>query len=359
MPKGRIPKIKVDIKPNEPSAGKQRTVAFFWYNLPIHSGARVHDYQIIQSIAQSGFKVISYSNAVPPFLGDYKNHPNITWLIKPDLNSLPPIDLVICSPGPMERVGITFANNKKIPIWLVSYGPLKWCLSEMGEQFPDEAIIKDRHLKADLVITSSEMAKEKFIEWIPEVNGRIEVVKPYINFGKFPETLPEKKNKTLTYCGRIQAYKGYQEFLRWGNEYRNKFCRELELNLIATGAVEERSRWTIQFNPIDNIPEDKKFEIMASSMAGFVPSRMETFGLVPGEFIALKVPVIVLDIPQLRREYGDTLIYVNNQNDFFKAMDEIINCPPINCEMNPAQKAELSSNRMINQLKTLIEGKIK
>jgi len=352
-------KASEEVSQEIPKPSSRKKIAFFWYNLAWHTGARVHDYQFLLSLANLGHKVVSYTNSVPTFLRDYPGHKNVTWIIKQPLETptLKDIDLVVASQGPYLVKALEIAEQRHIPIWIFSYGPEKWFYNEMNERLIDENVLISRYKKADLVITSSDYARNKFISWIPDLEMKLEILTPYIHFEKFPkDDVP--KEQSITYCGRLVEYKGYKEFLRWGNEFRKKFCPELKLNLIAGGLIEERGRWTTQFSPHDMIDETSKFKIMKSSIAGFVPSKFETFGLVPGEFLALGVPCIVLDNQTLKSEYGNELIYVDHPEGFFNALKKIMSNGYTCFGLSEDKKKALSSQKMKARLKNIIERRL-
>jgi len=371
--------VDKQLKPAEPKAESQlvppviqkktsttplplKRIGFFWYNLPWHTGARVHDYQVILALARAGVKVVSITNSIPSFIRDYPSHKNIEWIVNPQIDYVRAgnLDLIIASSGPWVGKALTHSKKQNCPGWIFAYGPQKWFYETMNEVVPDENVLTSRYKQAGAIIVSSELAKGKFVGWIPSVEMKVEVVKPYVNSVHFPKEINKPDVPTITYCGRVGSaeYKGYKDFLRWGGEFRKKFCPNLELNVIANGSIDEKERWPIKFNAFDGISESDKFKVMSQSTAGFVPSKYETFGLVPAEFLALGIPVIAFENEQFQSEYGNDLNYVHSDTEFFKVMNGIIAGKILPIKMKEEKVKELSEKRMDKQIKNMLQRRL-
>jgi hypothetical protein len=82
--------------------------------------------------------------------------------------------------------------------------------------------------------------------------------------------------------------------------------------------------------PMDRCSDVEKFSWIKGAVAVLAPSLFEGYGMVPGEALACRTPVVVYDLPVLRWAYQELPVYVpwNKPEEFKKTVAQLVLAPP-------------------------------
>jgi len=301
-------------------------ILFMTADDPGYSGARYSDYALVQALAKTGAHIHVCTPKESPFMNDWKREIGISF----EFNNRYAIkyagfDLVIGTPPQCLKRAIEYGEFFQIPIWLFCYETDKWLTEEVPEWKDKIVDHREEYLQADAILCSSKMTKEKFYEWDKRFNRiPIHICEPPLNLEVMKSVLKQKIENEITYIGRIADFKGWKEIGKAIIEMKDP----LDLNYIGTGTSKVREVFgngnnLHKFNYYERVDDKTKFQIIQRSKAGIVLSRHEGFGMVPAEFLAFNKPFVALELKQLKREYGDDLIYVKNQKNLKEIQESI------------------------------------
>ncbi|MCK5020233.1 MAG: glycosyltransferase [Candidatus Peribacteraceae bacterium] len=303
----------------------------FFCNTSIHySGGRIHLYQYAWALAAGGVDVQFYTDRKPIWVADYPKQENLHIVVG---KSNYPKDIdVLVTDGKQSYGARAIAYRKQNPrtkLVLMNFETPNWVA-----KFNERVSKKMQHTMdvckaADLLVCNSDESAKYLREYLT-TNTPIEILNPAANnlalkqLCKIPLTPEERKVPFVVWSSRASAYKRRDVAIDSVMSYNKP------LNIICIGAssgIKAKStskHKIISFNqPIDDA---QKMWLMKHAEAVIAPSEFEGFGMVPAEALCCGTPVVVFDLPVLRQNYGDRLVYAKwkDSKDFTKKLHEVL-----------------------------------
>ncbi|GAH49401.1 unnamed protein product, partial [marine sediment metagenome] len=98
------------------------------------------------------------------------------------------------------------------------------------------------------------------------------------------------------------------------------------------------------YHRLQGVDDRTKFELMRHAALVLAPSDFEGFGMVPSEALSAGTPCLVYDLPVLRQEYGDALVYTprGDAKAFIAKAHALLDAPP--------KVPEVIQQQMVNSL---------
>ena len=340
-----------------PSPSSKKRIGMFAFTSTHYSGGRIHLWQMAWALADNGHEVWFVTNRIPMWEKDYPVHPNMK-LVTEKKPALPPdFDYVITDGKRGEGKGaINYRSlyptaklcvlNFETPHWVAKYD--KVTAAKMEDTVP---VLKE----ADILFANSEDSCQDVREVLGS-NTEVTAVPPVVNTHAINQTgvvLPQeveihKDTPYVVWVARGSAYKGIQDAVNAVKAYPGK------LNLYAMGhpgniyKSNDEDHKFISFGGV--ITDAQKMLLMKGAEAVLAPSKFEGYGMVPGESLCCGTPVVVYDLPVLRANYGDRLIYAKwgDTAEFASKVQQTIKNPP------RVDAEEARSRYGLNAMKTLL-----
>lgn len=162
------------------------------------------------------------------------------------------------------------------------------------------------------IVCVSPAAAAELCRWLPELEGRIEVVHNGIDLDAFSAVRPERESGTVTVLsvGRLTEAKNYHRAIEAFSLLMSR-CEEDLYYLIAGGGGLEKSLRShaaalgvsdrVRFlGEVDDVPA-----LMRRADVFFMPSSREGFGLAAVEAMASGLPVVASRLPGIGDVVGD------------------------------------------------------
>jgi glycosyltransferase involved in cell wall biosynthesis len=316
-------------KPAEPDTVTTR-IGIWLKTSSSYSGGRLHMYQYAICLAQAGAEVFLITNNDPRWMRDYPRVGRLKVLDDGHDCVPPDLDIIVTdSKGDLGRKALDYKKrNPRIPFVCFNFETSNWV-----RQFcPDYATkLNDDSLKqvfthADFLIANSQESGKWLLEWIGK-DIPLGIVPPAVN----THSLEKQANIQMpprTYAlwsGRSPAYKGS----RLAGEAI--WAVDAQLDFVTMGNPIGPPRDTNQHKHLHYpaVSDAGKFQLMRDAHVVLAPSLFEGFGMVPMEALARGTQCIVYDLPVLRQNYGDRLIYVpwGDAEAFTAKVAEIVTSP--------------------------------
>jgi len=136
--------------------------------------------------------------------------------------------------------------------------------------------------------------------------------------------LDKKIGLDLLYLGRLFPYKGIENLLEYFSRLSQKNIR---LHIAGNGPLENLVRQYAQTDQRINfygfvLGEEKEDLLFRADVLVFLPTEIETFGMVALEAMQHGLPVIASNVPSNRQLIDDRSsgIFIENEKDFFEAV---------------------------------------
>jgi hypothetical protein len=212
--------------------------------------------------------------------------------------------------------------NFETPNWIRHYAP---------EAAPNQPEMGSCYADASLVLCNSGESLKWLREFMP-INCLTGVLPPAANTYALDQAcaLPEDVDTSepyIVWSARSSAYKGLSVITAAVQQMAQP------MNLVMIGKPSNLPTDTKLhkfFKFQKPITDEQKMKLIAGAQCVAAPSRFEGYGMVPGEALCNGVPVVVYDLPVLRQNYGDRLVYAkwNDPVDFAKKLVETIQSKP-------------------------------
>ncbi len=291
---------------------KTRRFGFFMHASTFYSGGRIHLYQYAHSLASLGAEVWLITNTRPKWMADYPVLKTLRLAIVGQDGVPPDLDVAVTDgKGAIAKTALDWKRkHPRQVLALLHFENSKW----LGQTLPDagkhmgSSGWKPLYDAADLWLANSGESAKWLKRWMGKEHP-VYVLPPAVNtyaLERFKIPRPIARPYAV-WSARSQAYKG--------------------------GATAIAAIWSLKqpfdlvvFGRINNLPADtskhkchictdqndaSKFGLMRDAHMVLAPSLFEGFGMVPAEALASGTPCIVYDLPVLRQNYGDRLIYVS------------------------------------------------
>jgi len=288
---------------------KTKRVGLWLFTSPHYSGGRIHMYQFAWCMANMGMEVYLITNCCPKWIRDYPKLDKLKILID-GTNPIPPdIDVVITDSKQTigQKAWEYKSRNARIPLICFNFETPNWVKEFCPEYGSRLAVSSDLFNKADYLLANSRESRKWLLKWL---KNPIEcgILEPAVNtWGmKQKATLIPPANPYVVWSARHADYKGADVAMDAILEL------DYPMDLVCIGSPKGVSRETKphRMHIFNGKSDGEKFELMRGAELVLAPSLFEGYGMVPGEALACGTPVIVYDLPVLRQEYGDKLIYV-------------------------------------------------
>jgi len=321
-----------------PAPSSKKRIGFYTFTSNHYSGGRIHLWQMAWALADMGHEVWFITNARPIWQKDYPDTPNLK-LITDTTTPIPPdFDYVITDGKLAAGKGAVQYNtlypraklcviNFETHLWVAKYA--LETSKRMENTIP---VLK----AADILLANSEPSCQDVREAIGRPDADVTAVPPVVNTYAlgFPDVkLPAEMERNagtpyVTWVSRASLYKGIQDAVNAVKAYPGP------LNLIAMGhpgVINKHDSDLHKFITFGAALSDaQKMKIMAGATCVVAPSKFEGYGMVPGEALCSGTPAVVYDLPVLRENYGDRIVYAKwgDSADFSKKVRETVDNPP-------------------------------
>jgi len=266
-------------------------------------------YQFAWCMANMGMEVYLITNACPKWIRDYPKLDKLKVLID-GTNPIPPdIDVVITDSKQTigQKAWEYKSRNDRIPLICFNFETPNWVKEFCPEYGSRLAVSSDLFNKADYLLANSRESRKWLMEWLKEPT-ECGILEPAVNtWGmKQKATLIPPENPYVVWSARHADYKGADVAMEAILEL------DYPIDLVCIGSPKGVSRETKhhRMHIFNGKSDGEKFELMRGAECVLASSLFEGYGMVPGEAMACGTPCIVYDLPVLRQEYGDKLIYV-------------------------------------------------
>jgi len=322
-------------------------ILHFCENVDTHySGGRYHHWGLAVGMAQAGHYCHILTNCIPPFISDFPMPDNMTVQVG-SLNgtaiSEGNFDLVVGDPVPGASLALAYSKQYEIPCMNMIFDPPNFMRAEENKGrtgIPVQAIDENKYINlgfwhaikhSDYVLASTEVTKRFSMEWVERTDEEnFFILNPPFNDSKILAVPPPAVIKDeITFVSRMVPHKGITELIRAISLMPHK----MPLNLIGSvgglpkWVTEEAKAQGVEIRFLPKIPDDQKFKIMSESALICIPSKFEGFGMVPGEALMLGKECVVLDIPTIRENYQEHVVYASRfkgPEDLSRALQEAL-----------------------------------
>lgn len=309
-------------------------VGCFLHNSKFYSGGRVHIFQVLWTLADMGAEVYLITDNLPRWLNDYPSQKRLYIVNSSDRRPPDDLDLIftdgkgaggeIATAYKLDHPNLPYiCLNFETPNWVEKYVP------ETAGKMPE---MKAYYKHANLLLANS----SESLKWLKEymtVKVPTGVLPPAANTfamdKPFDNPIPDKHRGVpyVVWSARGSAYKGAQVI----TEAILSYPKPLNLVLIGQPSSLPGNTEAHAFIHFSSpITDAQKMGLMKGAVCVAAPSLFEGYGMVPGEALGCGRPVVVYDLPVLRQNYGDRLVYAkwNNRGDFTKKLHATIDNPP-------------------------------
>jgi len=300
-----------------PAEGRAKRVGVWLKTSVGYSGGRIHMFQYMWCLADSGADVYMMTNLRPLWAADYPQSARLHIL---DSGAPPPEDLDVVITDSKGEHGNAALDWKRrhpwVPFVCMNFETTNWI-----EKFlPGTRISTSRgsFLKADMLLANSGESRKYLLEWMRS-DIPCKVLPPAVNtlaIRQMEQLAPPPPSGGRPYA--VFAARGVAHKRRSLAEKAVKSIKgPFDLYIFSSSDAMPASTPQHRFHAFVNKPDVEKFALMRGAHFVLAPSLFEGFGMVPGEALASGTPVIVYDLPVLRQEYKGAkgIIYVPRGNE--------------------------------------------
>jgi len=317
--------------PPIPSNVQGWRVAFVIHTSPYYSGGRIHLFQYAWNMARAGADVLYVSESVPKWAADYPNT-NITYLTANNAAALPKdIDLLVTDgKDKISAIALDYRRthtrsklivmNFETPNWMQEFDP-----KTAGKMQQTRTPL----MAADVLMCNSEESETYLRKYLGDNDKECLILPPAVNdtaisaTSKNPATDLVGATPYISWSARSSKYKCNEHAVNAAFSY------ESPLDIVCIGRPSAKIKDTKdhRFHTFGRPVSDKeKMAVFRDAACVVAPSLFEGFGMVPSEALSCGTPVVVYDLPVLRQNYGDRLVYAkwNDEADFIKKVHEVV-----------------------------------
>ncbi|MCK5607728.1 glycosyltransferase [Candidatus Pacearchaeota archaeon] len=305
-------------------------VGCFMHTSRFYSGGRIHMYQFAWTLANMGAEVFLTTDNTPIWKNDYPATKNLHIITGSTPKKLPGDLEVLITDGKaaagMHAVEYKRAHpnsllvclNFETPNWMAKFDP------SIAAKMPK---LEEIYKNADIILSNSEESRKHLLEYMT-VKCQTGILPPAANTyaiskNQNPLTKEDLKTPYVVWSARGSAYKGCSTAINCVKNYKHP------LNAVLIGKPTNIPKNTdlhkfISFKT--PITDAQKMSVMQDAACIIAPSLFEGFGMVPSESFCNGTPVVAYDLPVLRQEYGNRIVYAKhgNADDFCKKVYETI-----------------------------------
>lgn len=306
--------------------------ALFMNNIGHYSGGRYYLVYIAYLLANMGHKVTVITDKMPLFLKDFryieigdrlewicdKQTRKTKWFLNSSNNEF---DIILESP--LASAGFLYANKWRVPLYAILFeSPNYVAKYRDGDDSTEDYW---RPYKQGILSTSnkliciSEVGSNYAKDWLKGYRGNIEVVQPCINTWIADRVKQPERENEITFVGRHVEFKNPSDIIHAVSKIPRKIRPDINFvgshsSKLRVSMVNSAENLDVNIRFYANVTDDEKFYLIKRSKLLIFPSLFEGFGIPPAEAIYCGVPVIAYDIPVLKREYGNSIDYVEPNN---------------------------------------------
>ena len=298
-----------------------------------YSGGRIHMFQFAWTLANLGAQVFIITNRVPKWMQDYPPCPGLQIICTKD-DAIPiDIDVIITdSKEDLGRQALEWKKrNERIPFVCFNFETPNWVelfAPGYASRLPDT---RNVFKFADMIMANSNESMKYLRDWLNCGDAPIpgKVLRPAVNTYALERSDEASKNilsriqhPFAVWSARSADYKGSKTVIDtiWKLDF--------PFDLVTFGHLVHGPKTTTlhAHYPLEGYGDIEKYAVMKAAQVALAPSLFEGFGMVPGEAICCDTPCIVYDLPVLRQEYGNRLVYAkwNDPQDFLKKFRRIV-----------------------------------
>ena len=301
-------------KPQEPAheAAVTKRVGIWLSTSSQYSGGRIHMFQYALCLGRLGVEVYLFTRGSPRWAQDYLDA-NLVTVVQLDDGGVPPdIDVIVTdSKTDLGRKAWQYKQqHPHVPFVCMNFETPNW-VAQFAPEYAKKLTPPGTYThfpKADMLMANSGESLKWCKEYISWDGGLCAVLPPAVNTDALahPARTIKPRRPYALWCGRGSDFKGSD----LACEAVWSLGREFDLVAFGTPRHVEHDTGQHQLHEYRGKSDAEKFALMAGAHMVLAPSTFEGFGMVPMEALASGTPCVVYDLPVLRQNYGDRLIYV-------------------------------------------------
>jgi glycosyltransferase involved in cell wall biosynthesis len=313
----------------------KKRVGIWLTTTPFYSGGRIHLYQYAWTLMKLGAEVMLITNQSPRWAADYPADHRPHLLIDGKDGIPDDIDLIVTdSKGDVGKRALAYKkSHPRIPFVCFNFETPNWVAGFV----PDYAKKLESHPEvfqnANLLIANSRQSAKFLGEWMgPEYPIPIHVIPPAANTSVLDQadSLPpllDPKRPYAVWSARNAEYKNGRMAMDAILAQKAPFDLWMigqRPDNIPQATAEHRIEY------LAGIPDAQKMSLFKNAAVALAPSLFEGYGMVPAEALCCGTPVIAYDLPVLREEYGDRIIYAkwDDPKDFISKIRGVLENRP-------------------------------
>ena len=302
-----------------------KRIGIFLKTTSYYSGGRIHLYQFAWNLANAGAEVYLITEGIPIWRTDFPHLKNL-HILQLGTDKIPP-DLDVVVTDGKHKIGQKGADykakNPQVQFVVWSFETPNWVAqfdAGYSRRIPNQKVL---FKKADALIANSKESA-KWLREFTKCNKPLYHIEPAVNPTDTPLPLYTDR-KFAVAASRAAMHKH-------GNLIMNAVRNVKEpFDLVLFGSIGGHGRSTKNHRIIlaRDLTEPMKLAHMQAAHMVLAPSNFEGFGMVPAESLSMGTPCVVYDLPVLRQNYGNRLIYVKrgDQEAFIKKVKEVASKP--------------------------------
>jgi len=204
------------------------------------------------------------------------------------------------------------------------------------------------HYRKSVIITVSKIAMTDYLNFLNAKPFEDYVLHTFVNEKIFSKNYLAGENNMpfkIVSVGALRTGKNYQYLVEAFKSLKNK---NIELHIFGMGPQQNILQNEINDSGVKVILKGQVkniHELLPQYNLFVMPSLFEGFSLSVLEAMAMRIPLLLSDIPSFREQCEDCAIYfdLNNENDFLQKLEYLINHKDVLLE-----KGEQAYNRVIN-----------
>lgn len=289
-------------------------VGFFMFTSVHYSGGRCLMYQYAWCLEQLGAEVYIFTNRLPQWRADYPEPANLHYITRK--TEMPPDCDIIITDSKTEYGRYALEYKRANPHCILAgfnFETSNW----VAKYVPDYAVILDKDQSravfkgCNMYLSCSAEGAKHLLQWLNKPpSDYVAVLQPATNTYAIDNceqsTVDIPDRPYAVFSARSAAYKK-------GILVQQAIWElDIPFDLVVFGHLPAKMENTDlhRVHLLGDHRDIDKYKMMKYATVTCAPSLFEGYGMVPGESIAVQTPALVYDLPVLRQEYGDRLIYV-------------------------------------------------
>lgn len=310
-------------------------VGVFILTSRFYSGGRLHMYQMAWTLANHGAEVFIVTDGQPRWVGDYPALPGIK-VVQYGAEPVPE-DLDIVLTDNKSTLGLAAIEYKRrhpeallagmnfeTPNWVAKYCP------DYATRLETTAP-KSTYEACDLLMANSRISGEHLLEWLGKPPGTpCVIVHPAVNSFALADA------ESMGWPRAAQLTRPYAVMSARSADFKNaaqaakailSIPTPFDLAMVGLCRAEDvKPTDDHAFHHFGMVTDQEKYNLYRHAAVVLAPSLFEGYGMVPCEALCSGTPVVVYDLPVLREEYGDRLVYAKwgDAEDFAAKVREVV-----------------------------------